>query len=102
MSKEYCQKQAEISSLLEKVERIEHIMYDNGTKGIQTQMVEMNTNMEQRSKTDEKIATALNGLLKFQTETEVTGRNKEKRQILNLAIIGAFFTGLGLVISLFF
>ena len=99
---EYCTKEAEISTLIEKVERIEHIMYDNGTKGIQTQMVELNTNMTQRAKTDKDIATALSGLLKFKTVVQTTERNKEKRLVGYMAVMGLFFTGLGLVISLFF
>lgn len=102
MQKDHCIREADISTLIEKVGRMEKIIEGNGRKGILQTVTELNINLINREKTDKDIATALSGLLKFQSSVMTTEKNKEKRMAGFFAGLALLFTVIGFLISLIF
>ena len=87
-----------LKKFYEKVERMEKILYDNGQKGLISNVHQLNESVPTLSKNVEVLSTAVSGLTKFRDETIGGIRAKERMKVHSQWIIGLLVTAvLGLI-----
>ena len=82
----------DLKKFYEKVERMEKILYDNGQKGLISNVHQLNESVPTLSKNIEVLSTAVSGLTKFRDETIGGIRAKERMKIHSQWIIGILVT----------
>lgn len=81
-----------LKKFYEKVERMEKILYDNGQKGLISNVHQLNESVPTLSKNIEVLSTAVSGLTKFRDETIGGIRAKERMKVHSQWIIGILVT----------
>ena len=72
-----CPHEADFGEMKAKIKAMEKVLYGNGQKGLQNQLVELNTNLELRKPVDEDIRKNVSAMVRFMQEcdTEKKVRN---------------------------
>ena len=87
-----------LKKFYEKVERMEKILYDNGQKGLISNVHQLNESVPTLSKNVESLATGVRGLIQFKDETVGGIKAKERMKVHSRWIIGLLVTAvLGLI-----
>lgn len=99
---EDCKYSNDIPKLIEKVEKIEKALYDNGQKGLITTTIKLNENVNHLTDNVKLLATGVSGLTKFRDETIGGIKAKERVKVNQRWIIALLVTAILSLASIHF
>lgn len=81
-----------VETLSEDVKDIKKDLHGNGHKGLRDTVTELSVNVKDLKDTTSVLATSINALVHFQTETETIRSHINRRVVIWIAAIGLIFT----------
>lgn len=73
-----CHQSEKIAEMFSKVERLDKIMNGNGKEGLYETVIKLNASIQKFTNETEHLTTAVSGLVRFQSEFEITAAEKAK------------------------
>lgn len=73
-----CRQGEKIAEMYSKIERLDKIVNGNGQEGLHATVIKLNASLKKFSEETELLARSVSGLVKFQTEIEITSAQKAK------------------------
>jgi flagellar basal body rod protein FlgF len=89
----------------DRIKNIEKTLFDNGQKGLKTQVTEINVQMKYFNENIKSFSTSMSGMIKFMTETQTKEKQRQqmnkKINVLIGIIVTMFVSYIGIIVKLF-
>ena len=95
-----CKYEKDIVQLMTIVSKIDKDINGNGKKGLRDTVTELNVTMQEHNVIFKDLKTAISGFNKFEIETKAIEKQKEKKTVTLIAVIGLVFTGITILINI--